>query len=480
MLQWLTNLPIFRRLFLAFILAALIPDILIIIVSSHYIQVFDAACGGICKLSSDQAGSLVLTPIIALLVTTVTVVIVGFLMNITITRRLRYLATFTTRISKGETNERASVTGRDEIYVVAASMNTMLDRIVRLLQETQGQHYDLRAQVEKLVKEVSSVGEGDLRVQAQVTTDTLGILAESLNTMIAALSSLIIRLKKYTQGVEISATNMHDQMTQLVEDAEMRLQHMATATREVAQMTLASQKVAERVQVLDDAAKDTHLSAQTGRATVQQTTEGIERINENVQTTADKVQRLGEHSRQINDIASVIADIAHQTNRLALDAAVQAAVAGENGKGFRIVAVDIRRLAEQTKEQTTMINRIIQGIREDIGAVAMSMNNTQRETATEIDLVQGTGESLEEIFVLVEQQAAEIEMINTMIRALLQSSGRVTHIMQEVSQSTRQSSSSTRVVAQNMEHLAGLAKQLLTSMEAFKIKRDATLSSGIR
>jgi methyl-accepting chemotaxis protein len=127
-----------------------------------------------------------------------------------------------------------------------------------------------------------------------------------------------------------------------------------------------------------------------------------------------------------------------------------------------------------------MINRIIQGIREDIGAVAISMNNTQRETATGINLVQGTGEALEEIFVLVEQQAGEIEMINTMIRGLLQSLGQVTQIMQEVSQSTRQSSSSTRVVAQNMEHLAGLAKQLLTSMEAFKIKGDTTLAPGIR
>jgi methyl-accepting chemotaxis protein len=108
------------------------------------------------------------------------------------------------------------------------------------------------------------------------------------------------------------------------------------------------------------------------------------------------------------------------------------------------------------------------------------MNNTQRETATEINLVQGTGESLEEIFILVEQQAREIETINTMIRSLLQSSDRVTRIMQEVSQSTRQSSSSTRVVAQNMEHLAGLAKQLLTSIEAFKIKGDAALSPGTR
>ena len=255
----------------------------------------------------------------------------------------------------------------------------------------------------------------------------------------------------------------------------MRQSHAETALR-----SLSSQKVAERVQVVDDAAKDTHISAYKGRTTVQQTTEGIGRINRNVQATAAKFQHLGERSREINDIVSVISDIAHQTNRLALDAAVQAAVAGENGKGFSIISADIRRLAEQTKEQTTMINRIIQGIREDIGAVAVSMRDTQRETAIGTSLVQGTGESLEEIFVLIEQQAREMELINTMVRELLQSSGNVTQLIQDVSQSTRQGSSSTRVVAQNMEHLAGLAKQLLASIETFKIRGDATLFTGVR
>jgi len=476
MLKWLTNLPIFRRLFLAFLLAALIPDIIIILISNDYRQILVDTY----KATPAQTDPLTLTTIIALLITTGAVVILGFLVNLTITQRLRHVAALTKRIEQGETDKRAILTGRDEIYIIATSINTMLDNIVRLLQETRGQRDHLQGQVEKLVSEVSSVGEGDLRVQAQVTHDALGFLAESFNRMIAELGALILRVKKYTQDVEGSATNMYEQMTQLVEDTELRLHQMATATTEVVQMSLSSRKVAERVQVVDDAAKDTHISAHTGRATVQQTTEGIGRINKNVQATASKVQQLGERSREINDIVVVISDIAHQTNRLALDAAVQAAVAGENGKGFSIISADIRRLAEQTKEQTTMISRIIQGIREDISAVAISMRDTQRETAIGTNLVQGTGQSLEKIFALVEQQAREMEMINTMVRDLLQSSGHVTQIIQDVSQSTRQGSSSTRVVAQNMEHLAGLAKQLLASIETFKIRGDATLFTGVR
>ena len=409
----------------------------------------------------------------AIIANTGIVTILGFLMNVTITRRLRELTELTKRIGRGETDKRARVTGRDEIYIVATSINTMLDNIVHLVQETQGQRNYLQAQVERLVSEVSGVGEGDLRVQAQVTSDALGTLAQSFNYMVAELSNLIIRVKKYTQEVGSSATNMQEQMSRLVEDAEIRLQQIATATGEATQMALSSQKVAERVQVLDNAAKNAHISAHAGRTTIQQTTKGMRRINENVQETARRVQQLGERSSEINDIVSVISDIAHQTNRLALDAAVQAAMAGENGKGFSVVATDIRRLAERTKEQTTMSTRIIQGIREDIGAVATSMNDTQRETASGTNLVKDTGDSLEKIFLLVEQEAKEIALINTMVWSFLQASGHVTQIMQDVSQSTQQSSSSIRVVSQNMEHLAGLAQQLLTSVEAFKVKGDS-------
>ncbi len=470
MLQWLTNLPTFRRLFLAFFLAALIPDIIIIVMSNQYRQVLD-----LYKVSATQTNSLLSGTIIALVVTTSVVIILGFLMNLTITKRLRHVAALTRWIARGETDKRVRITGRDEIYMVAESMNTMLDNIVQLIQETKGQRDYLQAQVEKLVNEVSGVGEGDLRVQAQITTDALGILAQSFNYMIAELNSLIIRVKKHTREVEVSVANMYEQMTQLVEDTEIQLQQIAAATGEVVQMSLSGQKVTERVQVLDEAAKEARVSAHLGRTTVQQTTEGMGRINENVGTTAGKVRQLGERSREVNDIVGVISDIAHQTNRLALDATVQAVAAGENGKGFRVIAGDIRRLSERTKEQTTMITHIIHRIQEDIGAVAVSMSNTQRETAASTGVVQNTGNSLEKIFVLVEQQAREVETINTMVRNLLQSSDYVAQIMQGVSQSTRQSGSSTLVVSQNMEHLARLAKQLLASVEAFKIKGDVAL-----
>src|SRR6266699_399045 len=235
-------------------------------------------------------------------------------------------------------------------------------------------------------------------------------------------------------------------------------------------MADSSRQVADRARVLYNVAREARQTAQTGRDSVRQTVEGMGRINENVQETSNKVQTLGESSREINNIVEVISSIAHQTNRLALDAAIQAAMAGENGKGFGAVAADIRRLAERAKEQASSIGRIVRGVREDIGAVAVSMRDTERETSAGAELAQEAGNSLESIFGVVEHQAYEIEAINQMAAQQLQSSSAVVQIMQAVSDSTQQSSGSTRDAAQNMERLARLAEQLLASVEAFKLR----------
>jgi methyl-accepting chemotaxis protein len=407
---------------------------------------------------------------IAFITTLFVILSAGYLVNLTITHPLRLLASLTRRIAKGDTSARAKITSRDEIYLVATSMNNMLDNIVRLIQEAQAQRDVLQAQVEKLVSEVSGVGEGDLRIQAEVTADALGVLADSFNYMVEELSSLIVRVKMVAREVESSTTMTYERMSQLVEADDIQIQQITNAAVEVERMADSSRQVADRARVLYNVAREARQTAQTGRDSVRQTVEGMGRINENVQETSNKVQTLGESSREINNIVEVISNIAHQTNRLALDAAIQAAMAGENGKGFGAVAADIRRLAERAKDQASMIARIVRSVGEDIAAAAVAMRDTERETSTGSRLAQEAGTALESMFSIVERQAREIELINQMATQQLQSSSAVVQIMQGASESTQQSSASTRDAAQNMERLARLAEQLLASVEAFKLR----------
>lgn len=462
MFSAISNIPIARRLLYAFGLAALIPGIIIVVLGVSFSS----------KVGPAQMGSVVLETVIAFLCTLLVVVFIGYIVSTTITNPLNQLATLTRRIGRGETEARAKVVGRDEIALVANSMNYMLDNIVRLIQETKSSRDVLQAQVEKLVSEVSGVGEGDLRVQAAVTADALGVLGDSFNYMVEELGSLIVRVKMVAGEVDSSTATILDSMTQLVESGDRQVRQMSEASIEVEHMAHSNRQVAERAQLLLTVAQNARNDAQVGRQAVHQTIQGMGRINENVYSTAEKVQLLGERSREIDEIVTVIGNIAHQTNRLALDAAIQAAMAGEDGKGFAAVAIDIRRLAERAKEEAASITKLVRNVREEIVEVAVSMQDTQRETQVGAQLTHEAGTALESIFSAVERQAYEIEHITSATTQQLQSSSAVVQIIQDVSASTRQNVISTHEASLSMERLVRLVEQLRSSVEAFKLREN--------
>jgi len=424
----------------------------------------------VTTVGSAQTQPILIATALAFILTLLVLITTGWLVNITITQPLLRLTSLARRIAKGDTRARAKIQGHDEIGRVADAMNNMLDNIVFLIQDANDQRDALQSQVEKMVGEVSGVAEGDLRIQAEVTTDALGVLADSFNYMVEELGSLVVRMKMAAHEVGNSTTMTYERMALLVKTADVQIRRIADAVIEVERMADSSRQVAERSRMLFSIAREARQTAQVGRTSVQQTIDGMGRIHEHVQETADKVQALSDSSREINNIVEVIANIAHQTNRLALDAAIQAAMAGENNKGFGAIAADIRRLAERSKEQASMIARIVRNVRDDIGAASVSMQDTERETSTGASVAAETGTALGSIFSVVERQAHEIEIINKMTTQQLQSSSTVAQIMHGVSDATQQSSSSTREAAQNMERLTLLAEQLLASVETFKLR----------
>ncbi len=164
--------------------------------------------------------------------------------------------------------------------------------------------------------------------------------------------------------------------------------------------------------------------------------------------------------------------IAQQTNRLALDAAIQAAMAGDQGTGFGSIAVDIRRLAERSKEQTARITKIVNSVLEDINTAAYSIQETEHRVVSGAALAKEVGGAFESIFSVVESQADEIEVTNRVALQQLQSSKKVEQIMKQVAEATQQSSNSTNQATQQMKTLAYIAGQLLSSVEVFKLRED--------
>jgi methyl-accepting chemotaxis protein len=424
-------------------------------------------------LSNAEMIPLQIATLVAIALTLTVILATALIVTISISRPLRQLATLTRRISNGDTSERAQTEGRDEIQMVAISMNGMLDNIVSLMHDAQLRHISLQTQIEKLVKEIQGVGEGDLRVHAEVSPDSsLKMMASSFNYVISELSTIVVKFKTLANEVERATMQAYDEMLQVVDDTDEQIQQITKATAQVLEMAKASRHVVESAQSLSLVGNETYTMTQNGRNSLAQASSGIERISTHVSSTVARVRRLEEHSQEIDTIVKIISGIANQTNRLALDTAIQAAMAGENGRGFRAVAEDIRRAAETAKAQTVMGEHIVKQVFEDVQAVARAMYETELETMSGMRFSRDAGTAFDAIVTSTEHQAQEIGIINRVARQQLESSNLVLQVMQTVSASTHQSSQNIHAEAERMEGVAQLAERLLASAEVFKLDED--------
>ncbi|GLV59226.1 hypothetical protein KDH_60530 [Dictyobacter sp. S3.2.2.5] len=426
----------------------------------------------VTDLSNSEIVPLQIGTAVAVALILLVIALTALIINATISRPLRRLAALTGRIARGDMSERADIPGGDEIHMVATSMNAMLDNIVRLIAEAESRHKTLQMQVEKLIGEISPVSEGDLRVQAEAGPDSMGFLASFFNSVITELGSLVINFKTLANEVERATLQTYDETIQLVSETDNQVQKITVATSTIEEMANASRDVVQRAQALVRVGNQVYQKTQSGRNAVQRTVEGMGRISTHVHLSASKVQALEEHSQEINNIVRIIAGIANQTNRLALDASIQAAMAGENGRAFRAVADDIRRSAETAKMQVLNIERIVKQVIQDIEAVTYSIRETETETGIGIQSSQDAGTAFAAIFHAIEQQGGEISTINHAARHQLAASGNVAQIMQEVYTSTLRSGQSIREESTRMERVAQLAEQLLGSAEVFKLRED--------
>lgn len=443
---------------------------------THIVTLAETVGDKIALVDTTQRNTLIMYALVAVALIVIIVLLIGVVVNQTIARPLRQLATLTRRISRGDTSARAPIMGNDEIYLVAQSMNGMLDNIVQLIRETQGQRDMLQAQIERLMGEVMGIGGGDLQVRAGVIPGTLGILAEFFNYMVEALSSLVIRVKQSSREVEASTSVTFNVLMQLVKSSDLQLSGIAEAAVEIEQMANSTRQVANRTNSLYNVAHEAQSAIQKGRHSVRLASEGMQRIHNTIQDTSQKVQTLDEHSNEINEIIAVISNIAQQMNRLARDAAGQAAAVGEHGKGFGVVAGDIQRLAERTNGQVSSIAQIVQGVRQDIHAARVSMQDTERESSHGAKLAEEAGEAMETVFAAVEQQAEEMNAINRTAMQQLQSFSSIVNVMHLMTTSTQQISASTRQASQSLEYLARQVQELRRSVEAFKLPQTAASS----
>lgn len=337
------------------------------------------------------------------------------------------------------------------------------------LQETADKNNRNQTAILRLLDEIGDLADGDLTVQATVTEDFTGAIADSINFTIDQLRDLVGTIN--TSAVQVSSAAEDTQATasKLAEASEHQAQEIAGASAAINEMAVSIDQVSANASESTAVAERSVAIANKGSEVVHNTIAGMDSIREQIQDTSKRIKRLGESSQEIGDIVSLINDIADQTNILALNAAIQASMAGDAGRGFAVVADEVQRLAERSSAATKQIEALVKTIQTDTNEAVISMEQTTSEVVRGANLAQDAGVSLEEIENVSRSLASLIQNISNAARQQASSAGHISNTMNVIQEITSQTSSGTMATAQSIGHLARLAGEMRDSVSGFRL-----------
>ena len=321
----------------------------------------------------------------------------------------------------------------------------------------------------RLLDEMGDLADGDLTVTATVSEDITGAIADSINYAIEALRSLVTTINETSVQVTASAQESRSSAMHLADAAEHQAEQITSATEAVVDMSKALEDLASDASESQEIAQRSVDFAGKGSTAVSDTIEGMDNIREQIQETSKRIKRLGESSQQIGEIVELIDDIADQTNILALNAAMQAAMAGEAGRGFAVVADEVQRLAERSSNATRQIETLVKTIQADTNEAVSSMETSTTEVVNGAKLAEGAGDALKEI----ENVSSYIADITRKMAesAKLQADGatQIRTNMGVIKEITIQTKESTNQSAASIETLAEMSDQLSKSVAGFRL-----------
>jgi twitching motility protein PilJ len=321
----------------------------------------------------------------------------------------------------------------------------------------------------RLLDEMGDLADGDLTVTATVTEDVTGAIADSINYAIEALRSLVTTINETSVQVSSSAQESRATAMHLAEASEHQAEQISSATDSIKDMTRAiDQMSAEATESAEIAQRSVDIAA-NGADTVRRTIHGMDNIREQIQETAKRIKRLGESSQEIGDIVELIDDIADQTNILALNAAMQAAMAGESGRGFAVVADEVQRLAERSSNATKQIEALVKTIQADTNEAVKSMELTTSNVVSGAKLAEAAGEALKEIENVSESISARIGEVSKAAQEQSAGAERIDQTMSVIKEITTQTSDGTGQTAASIGTLADLADDLQRSVAGFRL-----------
>ncbi|MBV5260831.1 HAMP domain-containing protein [Synechococcus moorigangaii CMS01] len=380
-------------------------------------------------------------------------------------------------VSQGNLNVKAMVFAEDEFGALATGFNKMARVILnttseaqRRAEETEQSKEDLQRQVIRLLDDVEGAARGDFTVQAEVTADVLGAVADAFNLTIQNLREIVQQVKQAARQVNKNAADSESFARGLSSDALRQAEELAVTLNSVQMMTDSIQRVAENAREAEEVARTASTTALKGGESVEHTVAGILQIRETVAETARKVKRLAESSQEISKIVAVVSQIASRTNLLALNASIEAARAGESGKGFAIVADEVRQLADRSAKALKEIEQIVLQIQSETSLVMTAMEEGTQQVIDGTKRAEQAKQSLDDIIQVSNRIDALVRSITADTVEQRENSRAVAQVMQSVELTAQETSRESQRVAGSLQKLVVIARDLLASVERFRVE----------
>jgi len=336
-------------------------------------------------------------------------------------------------------------------------------------QQSVEQNRQTQESILKLLDEMGSLADGDLTIHPEVGEQMTGAIADSINFAVKEMRGIVSRINTTSLEVARESDQTRETATQLFQASSQQAQQIEDASDELQTMARSMEDMSLEAKQSAVVAQGSVDVAKRGAGAVRRTIERLDEMREQIQDTAKRIKRLGESSQQIGDIVNLIDDIAEQTNILSLNAAIQAAMAGEAGRGFAVVADEVQRLAERSAEATKQIGDLVKTIQADTNEVVSSMEKATEGVVEGVRIADDAGRSLGEIESVSEQLS---ELIGVMAETAHQQSQRaatVTSHMSNIRDVSTRTSAGTRETADAVDRLSDLVRELQSSVAGFKL-----------
>ena len=366
------------------------------------------------------------------------------------------------------------------LVLVLQALHSKVSVFERMAREQAEQNERNQQAILRLLDEMGSLADGDLTVEATVTEDITGTIADSFNFAIEELRKLVATVNETALMVDTATKQTENTAAHLAKAADNQAQEINAATESIVSMAASIEEVSGNAERSSDVARHSVEVAHKGGEAVRRTIDGMNAIRETIQETSKRIKRLGESSQEIGNIVELINDIAEQTNILALNASIQASMAGEAGRGFAVVADEVQRLAERSTNATKQIEVLVRTIQTDTNEAVVSMERSTTDVVSGALIAENAGAALDEIEQVSNQIASLVHNISGSARQQAGAAADVTRRTTRLKEIGEQTGKATSATAASIAKLSQLATELRKTVEGFALPPEMMQASTLK